>query len=601
MAIKVGDGVLMIGADTTQLDKSLKSIGDKMEKVGKNLTMKLTLPLVAFGAMAIKTAADFSKAMAKVNAVTGATEEQFAALNDQAKALGETTQFTATQVAEAMTFMGMAGMDAAQIMEAIPDTLNLAAAGALDMGTAANIVTNILAGFGMETSDLGRAVDVLTKSFTSSNVDLNMLGESMKYAGPVAKGFGMEFEETAAIMGIFGNAGIQASMAGTSLRAAVVQLDKKAEEFGLTMYDTTGKMLPMADILEQLEAQGLTSSEMMELFGLRAGPAMMALLDQGSGALRSFTDELRNAGGTAESVAQVQMEGIHGVLVKLKSKFEGLQLTIAEYIVPILEKLVDKLKIAMDWFMNLSDDQRGWIVKTTIAVAALGPALLILSQVIKAVAAVQWLWNAALAANPIGLIILGVVALGASMAALGVLIHRNWDGILAFFSRIGNGIKTIFMNIAEYMYQPIKIAVDWIISAINGLIRGINGMLGWAGVHINEIAWSMPPSLFGNEQAGKSGQAAQGEASGTITPEGYGATPQGYVTSYANGGPIMGDTALTNVATGRTYAMAHDGEQVGNGGFKTANIIVMLDRQVLAEELGTELVRQIKISTGVKL
>lgn len=311
-----------------------KAIGGAMLGIGGAIT--------GFAALSVRASLDYSQSMAKVRAVTGATDEQFQTLQETAKALGASTQFTASEVASAMSYMGMAGMKTDTILQALPDTLNLAAAGALDMGSAANIVTNILAGFGMEAEDLSRATDVLSKTFTSSNTDLMMLGESMKYAAPVAKAFGITFEETSAIIGMFGNAGIQGSMAGSTLRQALVQLDKSAEEFGLTIYDTSGKMRPMADILADLEAKNLTASEAMELFQLRAGPGMMALLDQGSGALKQFTEDLKNSGGTAENIATVQMEGLHGEMVKLKSSFEAVQISVAEAIGPAVSSMADK-------------------------------------------------------------------------------------------------------------------------------------------------------------------------------------------------------------------------------------------------------------------
>ena len=427
MAIKVGDVLVKIGVDTTGLDRGLKSAGDKMTHAGKQLSMKVTAPLTVFGALSIRTAADFSKSMAKVNAVTGATSTEFTKLTQQAKDLGATTQFTATQAAEAMTFMGMAGMDSAQIMKALPDTLNLAAAGTLDMGTAANIVTNILAGFGMETEELGGAVDILSKAFTSSNVDLVQLGDSMRYAGPVAKGFGLSLAETTAIMGSFGNAGIQGSLAGTSLRGAIIQLDKKAAKFGITMRDATGKMLPMADILEQLEERGITTSEAMELFGLRAGPAMVALLETGSDALRDFTKELEDSGGTAEQIAKTQMEGLHGSLITLKSAFESLQIAIAEQLVPIFTPLIEKLTAAFRRFGDLSSGTKKTIVVLGLLLASLGPVLLSMGLFIKsllmaktAVLAIRTamiaLRAAFVAVNPV----IGIATLAIGALAIGV-------------------------------------------------------------------------------------------------------------------------------------------------------------------------------------
>ncbi len=456
------DGIEKANTQLSSIEGKFKSAGKAMTATGKQMSMYVTAPLVLMGGAAIKTAANYSQSMAKVKAVTGATTEQFELMNAQAKELGRTTQFTASQVAEAMAFMGMAGMDTNKIMSALPDTLNLAAAGGLAMGQAADIITNIMAGFGMQTEDLTGAVDVLAKAFTSSNVDLGMLGESMKFAGPIAKSFGLSFEETTAIMGSFGNAGIQGSMAGTSLRQALIQLNAKAEEFGITMYDANGKILPMVDILEQLEQKGMTAGEMVELFGARAGPAMAALLGTGSEALRDFTTELEAAGGTAEDIAKTQMEGLHGMLIKLKSAFEGLQLAIADELVPILTPLIEKLTAAFRWFSSLPGPVRRTAVVISLVAAAMGPLLMAMGFAATGLATMIGLYksattamlahkaatlaattatnaatastiglNVAMKANPIGLVI-GLIAL----LVTGIIaLHNNWDRVVSFMDR----------------------------------------------------------------------------------------------------------------------------------------------------------------------
>jgi len=456
------DGIDKANTQLSSMEDKFRSTGTAMTNAGKKMSLYVTAPLAIMGGMVIKTAAAYSESMAKVKAVTGATTEQFAQMDAQAKELGRTTRYTASEVAEAMAFMGMAGMDTNKIMAALPDTLNLAAAGGLAMGQAADIITNIMAGFGMATTDLTGAVDVLTKAFTSSNVDLGMLGDSMKYAGPIAKSFGMSFEETTAIMGSFGNAGIQGSMAGTSLRQALIQLNAKSEEFGITMYDTSGKILPMVNILEQLEQKGMTAGEMVELFGARAGPAMAALLQTGSESLRDFTTELEGAAGTAENIAKTQMEGLHGILIILKSAFEGLQLAIADELVPILTPLIEKITNAFRWFSNLPGPVRKTAVVISLVAAAMGPLLMSMGFAATGLATLIGLYrsattamlahkaatiatttatnaatastvgfNIAMKANPIGLVI-GLIAL----LVTGIIaLHNNWDKVVDFMDR----------------------------------------------------------------------------------------------------------------------------------------------------------------------
>jgi len=621
--------------------------------MGKNLTLKVTAPLAAFGALSIKTAADFSKAMAQVNAVTGATVEQFEELNSVARELGRTTQFTATQVAEAMSFMGMAGMTTDQILSAIPDTLNLAAAGALDMGSAANIVTNILAGFGMETDQLGGAVDVLAKAFTSSNTDLLMLGESMKYAGPVAKGFGMSFEETAAIMGIFGNAGIQASMAGTSLRGAIVQLNSKAEQFGITMYDSAGKMIPMADILEQLEKKGLTAGEMMDLFGLRAGPAMTALLDKGSQALRDFTAELEDAGGTAEYIAKTQMEGLHGSLIRLKSAFEGLQLSIADHMAPTVEALIGKLITLFNWFSDLPSSIRTTVIAIAAFAAALGPAIWFTGFFIKQLIALKLAFIAVtgssivttavlkiMIAMSVGLKTAFVILTGIALAlALGI-------GMIVFaISQLIKNSRTreeqarreaereeILIRLKAEHAKMMKGLDNEYIKVLReakelGFVIGEEQEAYLRAIDVQELYQETlgltTDMTVAEELALKRTNEALAEQirlrerlqpvveayrEGVITWETFVAlrgqtqAAQAKLAGYAHGGPILGPTLLTNLNTMQPYAVAGEKgrEWVGPSGGGTANIFVELDGRVIARAIGAPLVDEIRLRTGAQ-
>lgn len=204
--------------------RSMTKFGRSMQRVGQNLTTSVTLPVVAIGGNALRTAAQFESAMNQVAAVSGATGKQFQELENLAKQLGETTSFSASQAAEGMSFLAMAGFEVNDILESMPGVLNLAAAGQMDLAMASDIASNILTGFGKDASEMSKAVDVLAKTFTSSNTNLEQLGEAMAYVAPVANSAGLQFEEVSAAVGLLGNAGIQASRAGTTLRGAIANL-----------------------------------------------------------------------------------------------------------------------------------------------------------------------------------------------------------------------------------------------------------------------------------------------------------------------------------------------------------------------------------------
>lgn len=379
-----------LGIDATEFDKGLAGAEQRLKGVeqafggaGRTLTAGVTAPLVGIGAGALTVAADFEQSMNQVRAVSGATGEEFVALRELAKELGATTQFSASQAADAMNFLAMAGMDTQSILGAMPDTLKLAAAAQLDMGSAADIVTNIMAGFGMETDQLGGAVDVLVQAFTNANTDLPQLAEAMKYAGPVANAAGIDFESAAAAMALMGNAGIQGSMAGTSLRGAITRLlnptSKAAEimnELGLSFKDAEGQLVPLDEMLLQLEPHADNAGLFMELFGERAGPAMAALVTQGSGALVDLTQKLHESGGRAAEVADVQMEGLTGAMRLFKSAGEAALIAIADS--GLLEAATEFLTVMAGWIQNLSEVNPIILRGATILgglLAALGPVL----------------------------------------------------------------------------------------------------------------------------------------------------------------------------------------------------------------------------------
>ena len=344
MPDNLGKAVLDLGANLQGLNAGLdqaklqtSTAMGKMRGIGIAAVAGLGLAVAGFGTQSIAVAGNFEAGMNRVQAVSGATGDQLNALSDLAKQLGETTQFSATQAADAMGFLAQAGFEAVEIIGSLPSVLQLAAAANLDLATSADIASNILSGYGLEVSELTHANDVLVKTMTSTNTDLLQLGEAMKYAGPIASAAGVSFEEAAAAIGLMGNAGIQGSLAGTSLRGAISRIliptNEMAEAMtaaGLSFTDSAGRLKPLDQIIQELEPHGKDAGLMMQLFGQRAGPAMAALVSQGSGALTDLQTELENSGGTAARIAAVQMQGFNGAMKSLRSAFESLQIAIGE-------------------------------------------------------------------------------------------------------------------------------------------------------------------------------------------------------------------------------------------------------------------------------
>ena len=508
----VGDLVVKLKADAKELESGLSAAqrkltetGDKMKGIGKKMSMGITAPIAGIGIGAIMTGANFEKGMNRVKALTGTTGDDFAALTQQAKDLGSSTAFSATQASEAMGFLAMAGFKSNDIIGAMPGVLNLAAAAQMDLGDAADITSNILTGFGKDVSELGQVNDVLVKAMTSANVDLTMLGESMKYVGPVASSAGMDFEETAAAIALLGNAGIQGSMAGTSLRGAMTRLLKPSGDaaatmakLGLNVLDSEGNLRSFTEITKQLEDANISTADAMTIFGQRAGPAMMALVSQGSGALDEMTQSLKDSGGTAESIASVQMEGMSGAITEMKSAFEGLMIAISEDILPVLTKLIDAVVPILQKFTAMPGPIKAIVVVVGILAAVIGPLLIVIGMMIPAIAALSGVMaGLSLSMGPITLAIVGIAA----AIAVGILIWKNWDKIVALFSGTIEAVKQTFANVSQAILDVFDSKWGWLLPG-GVLFKALKLILTnwediWAAIRILAIvAWEKISGAF---------------------------------------------------------------------------------------------------------
>jgi TP901 family phage tail tape measure protein len=419
-------------ASANRMAQDWKKVGEAAETLGKNLSVFVTAPLVAFGATSIKTAGDFEAAMNRVAGITRATGVEFQQLENLAKELGATTQFSASQAADAMGFLAMAGFDTNQIISALPGTLELAAAGNLDLARAADIASNVLTGYGLQAEEVGRVNDVLALASISANTNVEQLGNAFKFVAPVASAMGVTIEESAAAIGIMSDAGIQGEMAGTALRNILAELAKESDTLGVSVYDTNGVMLPLADILAQLESRGFTTAESMGEFGMRAGPALQALLSRGSGALRDLTTNLEGAGGTAARLAATNMEGFNGAVLNLRSAVEGLQIAIAQSgLLDFFQSLVERLTGVIRQLSTLDPAVLRVITVVSGLAAAVGPLLFVFGRLLveipRMVAAFNVLRGAMLLlfAPPAGIFL----AAGAAVVALGMHFFGRRDSL----------------------------------------------------------------------------------------------------------------------------------------------------------------------------
>ncbi|AIC95437.1 phage tail tape measure protein [Shouchella lehensis] len=373
-------------------------MADGFSKAGQKMTLGLTLPIVGVGTMALKTGIDFEKSMSKVQALSGGTAEEMAKMEGQAKSLGETTVFSASQAAEAQAFLAMAGWDVADIYEAMPGLLNLAAAGQMELGRTADITSNIMQAFGLKAKESAHVSDVLAAAASNSNTNIEQLGEAMEYAGPTSNVFGWSVEQTTAAIMKFGDAGIQGGKAGQAWSTSLQRLSrptsrmaKMMENLNIQFFDAEGVMKPLPDLVGELETatKGMTDEQranvVTTLFGNQAFKHWAILMEEGSDGLRDQTKALEQSTGAAQDMADTMLDNAYGSIIELTSAAEGLAIQFAEHMIPHFITLTEKATDLVRWFGNLDKDTQKYILVAAGIAAVLGPAAIALSVVLRSV------------------------------------------------------------------------------------------------------------------------------------------------------------------------------------------------------------------------
>jgi len=396
----------------------------RMDAVARKARFGLMLAAGAT-AGAMRIAGGFEQGMARVKALSGATGGTFDALRDQALLLGQTTVFTSRQAADAMSFFALAGFDAQKIMQAMPATLDLAAAGQIDVAESADIAAKIMAGMGIEATELTYVMDVLTKAFTTSNTDLRMLGDAFKYVGPIGKASGKSIEELTASIMAMSNAGIQGQMAGVALRSILIRLQAQPGEvqkalamLGVEIEDESGKMKHLADIVDEVRAamEGHTSMQQQQivamLAGTRAAAAFAVMMEEGGDAIRGMESRLEGAAGTTKRMATEMIDTLFGALKLLWSAVERLAIAFGSRLTPQIRSLTESLT---ELTKDLADNKGGMLDNAMVAAEMAtkwGLLLAVLPSVMSAMASLMMITAIG---GPLGL---GLTALSAALVVI---------------------------------------------------------------------------------------------------------------------------------------------------------------------------------------
>lgn len=373
----------------------------KAEKVGGTLTsvgqklLPLSTGIAGLGVAAVKTTADFDSEMSKVSAISGATGTDLDKLRGKAREMGAKTKFSASEAAQGMQYMAMAGWKTQDMMDGLEGIMNLAAASGEDLASTSDIVTDALTAFGLSAKDSSHFSDILAAASSNANTNVSMMGETFKYAAPVLGSLGYTAEDAALAIGLMANAGIKSSQAGTALRGAITNLAKPTDtvaaamdKYGISLTDSSGKMLSLRELMEQLRQKlgGLSEAEQAQaaatLFGKEAMSGMLAIINGSDKDFEKLAGAIDNCDGSSEKMANTMNDNLQGQITILMSQLQELAISFGEILMPKIRDIVTHIQNFVDKLNAMDEGQKETILRIGMFVTALAPMLMGLGKVI---------------------------------------------------------------------------------------------------------------------------------------------------------------------------------------------------------------------------
>lgn len=422
MAVNMGTAIAYLELDTSKFSKGfvsayndLKVFGDKSAKAeqklkglssafkttGGLLSKNVTLPIVGVGAAALKSGTDFESAMSQVAATMGMTTDKIQDLSKFAQHMGATTAFSATQAAEGLNVLAQSGLTAKEQMKALPEVLNLAAAGNLSLADSSTYVVGTLKGFGKGMDEAKRVTDLVAKGATMANTDVRGLGTALSSSSATAKSYGQNMDSVTLSLLRLAEQNMTGEEAATALNRAMMDLytptstaKKALDELGISVYDAQGNARDFNDVVDEINGKlsGMSEEErnaykntIFTTYGLQAFNKMTVSSTE---KVNNFKEGLKDANDSALKQAQTQIDNLKGDIILFKSALEGAGIVIANVLIPNIRNFIQWLTNLVTKFNKLSEEQQNLIIKIGLFVAAIGPVLLILSKVISVVASI---------------------------------------------------------------------------------------------------------------------------------------------------------------------------------------------------------------------
>lgn len=469
----------------------IKDTGDSISSAGEKL-LPITAAVAGLGTAAVTNAASFESSMSQVQATMGITKDSMSrvngesvntmeALSDLAKKMGSETAFSASECAEALNYLALAGYDTQEMINTLPIVLNLAAAGDINLASASDMVTDAMSALGLEVSDASTMVDQMAKTASSTNTSVAQLGEGILTIGATAKSIKGGTAELNTALGILANNGIKSAEGGTHLRNIILSLQnptdavsKLFKKLGVEVYDSSGNMRSLNGILGDLNSSmGQMSSQekdgiISKIFNKTDLASVNALLANTGSTWDSLQNSITNSAGAAGKMAKTQLDNLEGQLTILKSALEGLAISIGELLMPYIKAIVSAIQSFVDWLNSLDEGTQKIIVTVGLLIGALGPILIVVGKVMTGIGSIMQMAPAimgaissvsaafkglfaVLAANPIGIIIAAVAALVAGLVYLWNTNEDFKEAVLEIWESIKEGISNAISVLCTFL------------------------------------------------------------------------------------------------------------------------------------------------------
>ncbi len=388
-----------------RVSQSLKDSGDKLKGVGQSLTTGVTLPIVGAGVAATKAGTDFTTAMSKLQATSGIadkTAESYKRLEARAIEMGSSTSFSASDAADGLTYLALAGWDVETQIERIEPVLRAAEAGGMDLARSADLVTDSMSAASIESKDFAKYLDIVAQGQRKSNTSMEQMLEAYVIAGGMFKQLNIPLEESGALLGVLANRGKKGSEAGNALISVFANLITETGQAGtalsklnISLYDSTGKQRSMVDVLKEMAQKlgvaedgtsKLTDKQKQQYAAMVGGKTqfdtLMALLAGVSGEYDQLHSDLTNSNGALSEMASIMKDNLGGELESMKSALEGALINAFKSLEPVISSVVSKITDMANWFSSLDEEQQKNIVTIAGVTAAIGPLLMGVGQLL---------------------------------------------------------------------------------------------------------------------------------------------------------------------------------------------------------------------------